>query len=88
MGYGTISREGNVTADGVGIGGGIGALPEGQPAYVTFYVEVPDVEASLTEAERLGGTRVMGPEQIMESLVIGMFSDPDGNMIGLIEAMP
>jgi hypothetical protein len=27
---------------------------------------VPDVEAALQKAESLGGTRVMGPETIME----------------------
>ena len=28
-----------------GIGGGIGQMPDGQPGYATFYVDVPDVEA-------------------------------------------
>jgi uncharacterized protein len=43
------------------------------------------VEASLAQAESLGGTRVMGPEQIMESIEIGMFQDPQGNTIGVIK---
>jgi len=30
---------------------------------VTFYVEVPDVEAALVKAESLGGTRVFGPDK-------------------------
>ena len=81
--YGTVDREANVTADGVGIGGGVGGMQE-YPGHVTFYVEVPDVEASLEQAEQLGATRLMGPEQIMEAIEIGMFMDPEGNMIGLI----
>ncbi len=60
--YGIIHREENLNADGVGIGGGIGEAPEGYPGHVTFYVEVPDVEAALAQAEGLGGSRMMGPE--------------------------
>ena len=39
-----------------GIGGGIGGAPEGYPGHVTFYVQVPDVEAALAQAESLGGS--------------------------------
>jgi predicted enzyme related to lactoylglutathione lyase len=86
MNYGIVSREGNVNADGVGIGGGVTTGPEGYDGHVTVYVEVPDVEASLAEAERLGGTRMMGPEEVMEGLVIGLFNDPEGHVIGLIRS--
>jgi uncharacterized protein len=83
MGYGVVDREANLTAEGVGIGGGIGQAPEGYAGHVTFYVAVPDVGAALDQAERLGGTRMMGPEQVMPELVIGLFSDPEGRVIGL-----
>jgi len=86
MNYGLVPREGNTTADGIGIGGGISSGPPGYGGHVTFYVEVPDVEASLAQAESLGGTRMMGPDQVMENLVIGMFSDPEGHVVGLIES--
>jgi uncharacterized protein len=46
MRYGIVQRDGNLSADGTGIGGGIGAAPDGYPGHVTFYIEVPDVEAS------------------------------------------
>jgi predicted enzyme related to lactoylglutathione lyase len=85
MNYGIVDRDGNVTSDGVGIGGGVGAMPEGVPGHVTVYVEVPDVEASLAQAESLGGTRVMGPDTVMEGLEIGVFNDPEGHMIGVIK---
>jgi predicted enzyme related to lactoylglutathione lyase len=65
MGYGLVQRDGNLNGDGVGIGGGIAGGPEGYGGHVTFYVEVPDVEAALARAESLGGTRVFGPETIM-----------------------
>jgi len=86
MNYGLVDREENVNAEGVGVGGGIGQGPEGYAGHVTFYVEVPDVEAALQKAESLGGTRVMGPETIMEGVTLGQFTDPEGNVVGLTQA--
>jgi predicted enzyme related to lactoylglutathione lyase len=86
MGYGIVDREGNLSPDGIGIGGGVAGGPPGYPGHVTFYVQVPDVEASLAHAERLGGTRMMGPEEVMEGLVIGLFNDPEGHTIGVIQS--
>ena len=88
MNYGIVQREGNLNADGVGIGGGIGPGPEGYAGHVTFYVEVPDVEAALATAERLGGTRMMGPEPVTDDVEIGQFADPEGRVIGVIQAAP
>ncbi len=85
MKYGTVQREGNTNADGIGIGGGVGTGPEGYEGHVTVYVEVPDVEAGLAKAESLGGTRIMGPDKVMEGIEIGMFNDPEGHTIGLIK---
>jgi predicted enzyme related to lactoylglutathione lyase len=86
MGYGIVDREKNVGSDGIGIGGGIATGPEGYPGHVTFYVEVPDVEASLAKAEQLGGTRMMGPDEVMEGLTIGLFNDPEGHVIGVMHS--
>ncbi|MDQ2984211.1 MAG: glyoxalase [Actinomycetota bacterium] len=85
MKYGMVSREGNVSDDGVGIGGGVASGPEGYPGHVTFYVAVPDVEAALAKAESLGGTRVMGPEKIMDMVELGQFKDPEGHVIGVVK---
>jgi uncharacterized protein len=53
---------------------------------VTFYVEVPDVGAALEKAESLGGTRMMGPDNMPEAgIQIGLFTDPEGHMIGLVK---
>jgi predicted enzyme related to lactoylglutathione lyase len=84
MNYGVVSREDNLTPEGMGIGGGIGAAPEGYDGHVTFYVTVPDVEAALAQAESLGGSRMMGPEEIMGRMILGLFKDPEGHVIGLI----
>ena len=86
IGYGIVDRESNLNNEGIGIGGGIGAM-EGSPGHVTFYVEVPDVEAALAKAERLGGTRLMGPETVMDMLVLGLFNDPEGHMIGVVHSL-
>jgi uncharacterized protein len=84
--YAVVQREGNTNADGVGIGGGIGTAPEGYGGHVTFYVEVPDVEAALAKAESLGGTRMMGPDKIPEvDIEIGLFTDPEGHVIGVVK---
>ena len=86
MGYGIISRDGNTNAEGAGIGGGVGPGPEGYDGHVTFYVEVPDVEEALAKAESLGGSRIMGPDQVMEGVEIGQFADPEGHAIGVVKA--
>jgi predicted enzyme related to lactoylglutathione lyase len=85
MNYGIVQRDGNTNADGIGIGGGIGGGPEGYPGHLTFYIEVPDVEAALAKAESLGGSRVMGPE-IMEQVEIGLFNDPEGHLVGVVKS--
>jgi hypothetical protein len=46
------------------------------PGHVIFYVGVPDVEAALAEAARLGGKRRMGPERAPAGLVVGHFTTP------------
>jgi uncharacterized protein len=85
MDYGLVDREASRTADGgLGIAGGIGQAPEGYDGHVTFYVAVPDVEAALAQAERLGGSRMMGPEEVMGGLVIGLFNDPEGHLVGVV----
>ena len=41
------------------------------------------MEAALRKAESLGGTRVMGPEGRPGTLVVGQFTDPEGNLVGV-----
>ncbi len=84
MNYGVVQRDDNLTPDGIGIGGGVGQAPEGYDGHVTFYAGVDDVEAALAKAETLGGTRMMGPETVMEGVVIGLFQDPEGNTVGVV----
>src|SRR3954471_25058777 len=84
MGYGVVQRDGNSSDEGGGIGGGVAGEPEGYDGHVTFYIEVPDVEAALAKAESLGGSRIMGPESVAEGLPIGLFTDPEGHVVGVV----
>ena len=86
MKYGTVDREQNLSAEGIGIAGGVAGAPEGYDGHVTFYVQVPDVEAALAKAEELGGSRIMGPDEVPGAgIVIGQLTDPEGHMIGVIQ---
>jgi predicted enzyme related to lactoylglutathione lyase len=69
-----------------GINGGIGTGMEGYAGHVTFYVEVPDLQTTRSNIERLGGSTVMGPEDVPEGPSIAMFADPEGHLVGLVKA--
>jgi predicted enzyme related to lactoylglutathione lyase len=79
MSYGTIEAE-----EG-GIAGGVGKAMEG-PGRVTFYVDTPDVTASLDKAVSLGGSVLMPETNVMEGTTIGLFADPEGHVVGLLKA--
>ena len=87
MNYGIVAAAANPAPEGLGsIGGGVADGPEGYEGHVTFYVAVPDTEEALVKAESLGGTRVMGPETIMDMIELGQFKDPEGHLIGLVQS--
>ena len=70
-----------------GIGGGIGGTgSDDRPNLVTFYVEVDDLEASLSKAQELGGKTVMPVTEIPNMVTFALFSDPEGNVVGLVKS--
>ena len=79
MQYGLVAPEPG------GIGGGIAQSQTGTPM-VTFYVEVADPAAALKKVESLGGKTVMQPFDVPNGPRIAVFSDPEGNVIGLVKA--
>jgi predicted enzyme related to lactoylglutathione lyase len=87
LNYGVVNREGNTTSDGVGIGGGVASAQPGSEGHVTFYVDVPDIEAALADAERFGGTKLWGPLKATDQIELGQFTDPEGHVIGLMHAL-
>ena len=70
------------TSDGSGIPGGVGG-GAGYEGHAIFYVGVPNVEVALQRAESLGGKRQIGPVRAPTGLVVGHFTDPEGNLIGV-----
>ena len=77
MGYGVVD-----TQTGTGISGGISGT-NGGPNLVTFYVEVDDIEGKLAEAVKRGGVVVMPVTTIPGMVTFALFSDPEGNRVGL-----
>ena len=73
---------GFVDASIAGVNGGVGGGSSLRPKAL-FYVGVDDVEAALAQAESLGGRRVFGPDGVPGKLVVGQFTDPEGNLIGV-----
>jgi predicted enzyme related to lactoylglutathione lyase len=69
---------------GSGIAGGIGAM--GEPRrHVAFYVEVADIHVALALIESKGGKLGFGPHPVPTGAIIGGFTDPEGNLIGLVQ---
>jgi predicted enzyme related to lactoylglutathione lyase len=79
MNYGMVASAGDKA-----IGGGIGASTD-STARVTVYIEVPDIDQALAKAEALGARTVM-PKMDMGMVVMGQFSDLEGNIIGLVQS--
>jgi predicted enzyme related to lactoylglutathione lyase len=87
MHYGIVDGRDNPAPENRGIGGGIAGGPEGYEGHVTFYVAVEDIEEALQKAESLGGTRIMGPEKVMDMIELGHFKDPEGHLIGVVKPL-
>lgn len=80
MNYGMV----NTGSEG-GINGGIGLTGEDKRPYVTFYIQVDDLQAYLDKAEKLGGKTVVPPTEIPNVVTFALFTDPEGNRIGLVK---
>ena len=85
-GFGDVRTNG--VCPGTGFPGIDGRIwPTDGDDFVTFYVQVPDVEAALEQVERLGGQRIGAPVEA-SNVVLALFRDPRGNRIGLVRATP
>jgi predicted enzyme related to lactoylglutathione lyase len=80
--YGLVDTD----AAGRGIQGGLGA--GGDHRWATVYASVADVEQTLAQAERLGATRVYGPDAVDDHMQTGAFRDPAGNVFGVYHHGP
>ena len=66
-----------------GIDGGIFDPPNRAAPYTMFYVHVDDIQQHLDKIESLGGKTMMSPMEIAGVGSTAVFSDPDGNSVGL-----
>src|SRR5256885_6434300 len=74
-------KYGLVSGDEAGVGGGIGPDSQGGPGYVTFYVGVDDINASIDKAQQLGATVVMPPTELPDfGVTFALFADPAGHV--------
>lgn len=64
-----------------GISGGIAS---GNVAAVSIYIQVKDLSAALADVARCGGATVQAPAEVAPNVNIASFSDPAGNVIGLV----
>lgn len=76
----------SLASPGTGISGGIGTAMDGGTGYATFYVEVANIAETLTVIEGRGGRKISGPDQVPNGPLIAMFADPEGHVIGLVQA--
>lgn len=77
-GYGMTSPE------QTGLVVGIGAAPQG-PGFVTGYVTVADINATLAKATELGGSVIMPKFSPDGSAQLALVADPEGHVLGLTE---
>lgn len=70
-----------------GIGGHLNSLGHPPHQYVTFYIMVDDIEASLAQIGKLGGTTLIPKQEVPGMGWFAWFKDPEGNAIGLWKAM-
>ncbi len=78
MNYGLVDTQ---TEEG--INGGIAGEQEAATR-VTIYVQVDDLQAYLDKAESLGGKTILPPTVIPDTVTLAMFSDPEGNVTGMV----
>ncbi|HXB05624.1 MAG TPA: VOC family protein [Puia sp.] len=67
-----------------GATGHITSLGHEPHQYVLFYIQVEDIDEMLKQIGEAGGKKVVGPVPLPDGKKFAWFSDPGGNMVGLI----
>jgi hypothetical protein len=65
------------------LGGGLDRRDKITPGNIIIYILVDDVDAMLAKAEKLGAKKVKEKTEIPNVGWFGLFTDLDGNIIGL-----
>lgn len=71
--------------DDMGVNGAVGQGNENMPSYQAIYVQVEDITAKLAEVEAAGGKTVVPRTEIPDVVTFGLFTDPAGNLVGIVE---
>jgi predicted enzyme related to lactoylglutathione lyase len=71
------------TGSATGIQGHINQLGHEPHNYVTVYVQVEDLAASLKKAEALGGKTLVPPTDVPGMGKFAWLADPEGTIVGL-----
>jgi predicted enzyme related to lactoylglutathione lyase len=65
--------------------GQLGGFLRTDPAAVLLYFGVPDVTATLAKVAAAGGAIAVPRFEVPGVVVLGLFNDPAGNRLGLVE---
>jgi uncharacterized protein len=79
MNYGMVESGG-----GGGIGGGIGGTHMAE-SRVIVYAQVPSIDDVLSRVSMHGG-RTVKPRQDNGPVIMALYEDPEGNLMGLVES--
>jgi predicted enzyme related to lactoylglutathione lyase len=63
----------------------IGLVPNSQDTSPVTYWHVADIEGKLAEVSAAGGTVKDAPRDVGGGRLVATFTDPDGNVLGLIQ---
>ena len=63
----------------------IGLVPSSDMASPVAYWHVPDIEAKLAEVTAAGAAVKEAPRNVGGGRLVATFTDPDGNVLGLIQ---
>ncbi|MFH0988978.1 MAG: VOC family protein [bacterium] len=69
----------------LGIGGGFSSPAPDKPTFVTVYIQVEDPQSSLDKAVQMGATVIVPVTEIPNMVTFAMFTDLDGNVVGLVK---
>lgn len=84
MRYGVVNTA--APAKSRGINGGIySSQPGAPPSAVTIYVSVPKIDPALKKILKAGGKTIVPRTVIPGMVTFAQFSDPAGNVLGLVE---
>lgn len=71
-----------------GVDGGIWPAPPGQPGMLQLFVEVPDIDACLTEAVKLGAKVIVPKSDLPDGDSMAILLDPTGMSVGVCRLAP